>query len=179
MKPTKNRNFCIDCMRPKMLFASEKKAIRCIEMNGDEMYESSGRKPIRAYYCIACGGWHITSKEITPGFHSHVELYFMKQDEMKHALKYLTEILPGKNYDKAIKTKVGALSQVVMRKRILKSQCEEMIQQLISIFDSIIKAQMITESITKYFNKFYTLCTTFQEKVAKGKLQPEPKILTI
>ena len=177
MKPTKNRKFCIDCMKPKMLFTSEKKAMRCIEMNGDEIYEASGYRPIRAYYCIACGGWHITSKELKSDFHSPVELYFMKQDEKNRAIRHLSEILPGNNFEVALKTRLGDLSRVVMRKKILKSQCDQIIHQLIDIFNEINQAQMVTELIAKYFNRFCTLCDVFEEKVSKGKLLQESQIL--
>ncbi len=179
MKPTKNHKFCVDCMRAKMLFPSEKKALRCIEMNGDEIYEKSGRRPIRAYYCIACGGWHITSREFRPNFHSPVELYFLKKDEINRTLNKLSNVLPGNNFDKALKTKVGILSQLVMRKKILKSQCEEMIHQLIGIFEDLVKARLVTKAITKSFNRFCAICNIFQEKVAKGRLQPEPQVLKL
>ena len=175
MKPTKNHKFCIDCMRPKMLFSSEKKALRCIEMNGEEIFNQSGRRPLRAYYCIACGGWHITSKELRPDFYSPVERYFMKQDEMKRALKKLSEMLPDNNFEKALKKKVGTLSIMVMRKRIIKSQCEEMIHTLIEIFEEMTKAKMITSLTRKYFNCFCNLCTAFQNKVAEGKILSEPQ----
>lgn len=177
MKPTKNHKFCIDCMRPKMLFSSEKKANRCIEMNGDEIYESSGRRPIRAYYCIACGGWHITSKQLKTDFHSPVELYFMKQAEMKQALIQLSGLLPGDNFEKALKTKIGDLAREVMKKKILKSRCEAMIRQLSDIFNEIVKARKTTDLVTKYFNRFCTLHSVFEMKVAKGKLQYEPQVL--
>lgn len=60
MKPTKNRIFCRECNRPKMLFDEEKQALNFLKFNTEE-YE--GKAPMRAYYCNACMGWHITSKE--------------------------------------------------------------------------------------------------------------------
>lgn len=63
MKPTKNVIFCPDCQRRKMLFESEAKALNFIKFNGEEIEELNGRAPIRAYYCEACAGWHLTSKE--------------------------------------------------------------------------------------------------------------------
>lgn len=178
MKPTRNHKFCIDCRRAKMLFPTEKKANRCIEMNGDEIYKSSGRRPIRAYYCIACGGWHITSKKAIPDFHSPVELYFIKQNEIKLALRRLSEKLPGISLEKALKSKVGYLSRLIMRKRIYKSKCETAILQLIDIFDDIINAKLANNSIRKSFKRFCNLCETFQKKVTKGKIQPEYKYIT-
>jgi len=52
--------FCRECNRPKMLFEEEKQAINFLKFNTEE-YE--GKAPMRAYYCNACMGWHITSKE--------------------------------------------------------------------------------------------------------------------
>lgn len=63
MKPTKNKVFCLECGRPKMLFESEKKANNFIKFNSQEIISDTGRAPIRSYFCIACNGWHVTSKE--------------------------------------------------------------------------------------------------------------------
>ena len=60
MKPTKNRMFCRECNRPKMLFGDEKQALNFLKFNTGEYEE---QVPLRAYYCNACMGWHITSKE--------------------------------------------------------------------------------------------------------------------
>lgn len=43
-----------------MLFEEEKQAINFLKFNAEE-YE--GKAPMRTYYCNACMGWHITSKE--------------------------------------------------------------------------------------------------------------------
>ena len=59
MKP-KNRIMCPDCMRPKILFESERKANAFIKWNGGEMRHG---EQLRAYYCPACCGWHISHQE--------------------------------------------------------------------------------------------------------------------
>ena len=67
MKPTKNRVFCLVINRPKMLFETEQKANRFIKFN-EEAVRNEGKKDfknLRAYYCISCGGWHITSLQLT------------------------------------------------------------------------------------------------------------------
>lgn len=63
MKPVKNRVYCQDCGRIKMLFDSEEKANRFIKYNKDEIESENGKSPVRAYNCKMCGGWHVTSKE--------------------------------------------------------------------------------------------------------------------
>lgn len=64
MKP-KYRVYCPAIRRTKMLFETEKKALLFIEYNGPEL-EKDGKKAenLRAYFCAACGGWHITSKNL-------------------------------------------------------------------------------------------------------------------
>ena len=61
MKPIKNRIFCIECQRPKILFESKNKALNFIKYNSDEIKEENGIAPIRTYLCKSCGGWHVTS----------------------------------------------------------------------------------------------------------------------
>ncbi|MEI6853294.1 MAG: hypothetical protein WCL06_10640 [Bacteroidota bacterium] len=60
MKPTKNKVFCNNCNRAKMLFETQKKAENFIRFNKDEIEAETGIVPQRAYYCVFCGGWHIT-----------------------------------------------------------------------------------------------------------------------
>lgn len=62
IKP-KNRVYCPQLGRPKMLFESREKAERFMKFNSDELEELNGYAPKRAYYCTACGGWHLTHQE--------------------------------------------------------------------------------------------------------------------
>lgn len=61
MKPKKNRVYCEELGRTKMLFPSEKKAMNFIRFNTDEIIEETGKAPVRCYYCNSCAGWHVTS----------------------------------------------------------------------------------------------------------------------
>ena len=61
MKPTKNRVYCNDCGKTKMLFDTEKKADNFIAFNQEEIRKEAGYAPQRSYFCLFCGGWHITS----------------------------------------------------------------------------------------------------------------------
>ena len=65
MKP-KKRVFCPAIKRSKMLFETKRKALDFIAWNGQEL-ERDGKKAknLRAYYCAACGGWHITSRNLS------------------------------------------------------------------------------------------------------------------
>lgn len=61
MKPTRNKVFCLDCERTKMLFETEQKAKTFIRFNSEEILAVSGYSPQRAYFCLFCDGWHVTS----------------------------------------------------------------------------------------------------------------------
>jgi flagellar biosynthesis GTPase FlhF len=64
MKPTKNKYHCKDCGgKIKMLFQTEKEANTFMKFNSADIEEEAGYGPKRAYECISCGGWHVTSKK--------------------------------------------------------------------------------------------------------------------
>ena len=83
MKPTKNRYFCQDARRTKMLFETEGAAKRFIQFNAEEILEEEGKAPVRAYFCIPCAGWHVTSKpEDEHRYKSRIERYFEKKENV-------------------------------------------------------------------------------------------------
>lgn len=59
IKP-KHTKYCYDCRRNKLLFSTKEKAERHILFNSAAIKEENGYAPVRAYYCKACGGWHVT-----------------------------------------------------------------------------------------------------------------------
>ena len=75
MKPTKNRVYCNDCRRVKMLFPSQEKADNFIAFNAHEIMSEGYRAPERSYYCSSCGGWHVTKNPNNE--------YFQEQDLLK------------------------------------------------------------------------------------------------
>lgn len=87
MKPTKNRYFCPDARRTKMLFETEGSAKRFIQFNSEEILEDEGKAPVRAYYCVACAGWHVTSLKEKGNFKSRIERYFENREIIVDALK--------------------------------------------------------------------------------------------
>jgi hypothetical protein len=66
MKPTRSRLYCRDSGKHKILFETEKKAENFIRFNAEEIKAGSGFSPVRTYFCISCGGYHVTSKETNP-----------------------------------------------------------------------------------------------------------------
>lgn len=101
MKPTKNRIYCKDCNRPKMLFETEKKANTFIKFNGNEIELSSGVIPVRSYYCVYCNGWHVTSKKNVVGIKSVTEniidAFNLDQENMLIEKRRTNKIKNGKN----------------------------------------------------------------------------------
>jgi hypothetical protein len=75
MKPTKNKVFCRDCERTKMLFETEKKANNFIEFNKEDIESEAGYAPQRSYFCIFCGGWHTTSIKESIGISKNEKLF--------------------------------------------------------------------------------------------------------
>lgn len=96
MKPTKNRIYCVDARRPKMVFESEAAANRFIKFNSQEISESGHKVPTRSYFCVACGGYHVTSQPEKPEYKSKVERYFdhkVERTDFDKQLKEITEHL--------------------------------------------------------------------------------------
>lgn len=90
MKPTKNRVYCRDCGRPKMLFETEKKAKTFIKFNSEIIEAETGYAPVRSYYCISCNGWHVTSKienYTNKSFTEKILDQYGKVNEMKAKMK--------------------------------------------------------------------------------------------
>ena len=100
MKPTKNRNYCKDCGRIKMLFETEKKADTFIKFNSLEIETEAGYSPTRSYFCIACNGWHITSKSENINIKSKtekiVESYHLDKERNKTEKKEAEKIRKNK-----------------------------------------------------------------------------------
>ena len=61
MKP-KNRVYCAECRRPKIVFETERTALNFIKFNADDIEAERGVRPIRAYFCKSCGAYHVTSQ---------------------------------------------------------------------------------------------------------------------
>jgi hypothetical protein len=83
MKPTKNKVFCKNCDRTKILFETEKKAENFIKFNKEEIEAEAGYSPQRSYYCLFCGGWHTTSLKENRGA-SKKEKMFEQLMQVKH-----------------------------------------------------------------------------------------------
>lgn len=88
MKPSRNRIYCKELGRAKMLFPSEKKANNFIRFNADEIIKETGKAPVRCYYCNSCAGWHVTSN---PDKEYYIEKQYQVTFNRKKSLMNLTE----------------------------------------------------------------------------------------
>lgn len=84
MKPTRSLVYCYETRRQKILFKSESKADNFIRYNADEIRESSGYAPVRSYYCISCGGWHVTH---SPEFRREKTISEIMTDKMNESIE--------------------------------------------------------------------------------------------
>lgn len=57
-----------------MIFETETKANTFIKFNSDEIARESGYAPVRAYHCLACNAWHLTSSREVKNLPNKTEL---------------------------------------------------------------------------------------------------------
>ena len=121
MKPTKNRFFCKDCRKIKMLFDTEKKAENFIKFNSEEIEAETGFKPERSYFCIACNGWHLTHKKEILNIKSRTEIIqdlYNQEREQKAVVKEV------KKQQKAVRIKLE-----IEQQRALEQQQQKALQK--------------------------------------------------
>lgn len=169
MKPTKNHYYCPGCQHQKMLFASKKEAILFLKYNADAIEEENGRRPVRAYYCRHCCGWHLTSKP-----YSHGRIDLIKRFGPELGAKMYDTILPlisrGTTVSEALTKKLKELKHNLKFDMINGAKCRALIDELFDIFEVIIGAQLEDKTtIDSLFSKFSYLCNIFTTK----KLQKE------
>lgn len=114
MKPKNNRVMCPDCGKPKMLFESESKANNFIKWNGDEIDAKGGE--LRAYYCPACCGWHITHQK-------HKQNYEFNTERLIDA--YKRDLNNNKCRLSSMKNTLKIMDKMSFAKEIWKSMLEE------------------------------------------------------
>ena len=88
MKPNaRNLIYCPQCKRSKQRFESKKEADMFIKYNAEECRKENGYAPIRAYYCKACCGWHLSSRaKLYPtkqGMKKRTVRIYVKRDELR------------------------------------------------------------------------------------------------
>lgn len=92
----KNRIMCPDCGRAKMLFETEAKAKNFIKFNGDDIHHDGD---LRVYFCPACGGYHISSKEYKKNYDSNTDKLIAAYKQIKNVPTVQELILINKCYE--------------------------------------------------------------------------------
>ena len=112
IKP-KNRVYCVLSQRSKMVFKTKEEADRFIKFNTANPEEwDEGKVPIRSYYCVGCGGYHVTSKRDKV----HEESFDIQQQEhiIDEAVRIYGINIPGtKPPESKFKDKVKNLNTIV------------------------------------------------------------------
>lgn len=93
----KNRVMCPDCGKQKMLFETEKKAENFIKWNGDKL--DTTHNMLRAYYCPACCGWHISHKCYRESYDTHTDNMIQAYREQKKSLTKIDKIVRSKEFE--------------------------------------------------------------------------------
>lgn len=109
----KNRVYCVLSQRPKMVFKTKEEADRFIKFNTTNPDEWDEKKvPVRSYYCVGCGGYHVTSKKSKV----HEESFDIQQQEhiIDEAVRIYGINIPGTKPPEAkLKDKVKNLNTIV------------------------------------------------------------------
>jgi len=142
MKPIKNRFFCKDCGKSKMLFETEKKANTFIKFNSDEILSETGFSPTRSYFCLFCNGWHVTSMEEKLNKTSRTEkvldLYnheLNKKNILREKKAEIRELKIAKNLKQLddIEENINKIQQYQLTENIDK--CIELLNQTLKEFE--------------------------------------------
>ena len=170
MKPTRNHYYCHGCQHQKILFASKKEAILFLKYNADAIEEETGKRPVRAYYCNHCCGWHLTSK---PNSHGRIDL--IKRFGPELGQRTYDVIFPliskGTTIAGGVSRKLKELKHNLKYEVINTSRCKGLINELFDIFEVIIGAQLEEKNtLDKLFSKFYDLCNVFTNKKQQASI---------
>lgn len=154
MKPTKNRVYCQDCGRVKMLFETQKKADTFLKFNSEDIEGESGYAPQRSYFCIACNGWHVTSRELVQdGYVSRTEQAINDFHRIREKAKEIRDKNRNIKNERLgrIRTKIARVGELlkVQDYSACKALLEELDSDLVQIKD------IISESKRKAFRREY------------------------
>lgn len=170
MKPTKNQIFCPECQHPKMLFQTKSEAIRFLRYNADEIEQETGKRPVRAYYCHACGGFHVTSRPQSltrralifhHGEERGSEIYDQLRDyiEKKHGLQ------------ESMSRRVKQLRHALKFPAIDIEKCGHMIAELVRCFETVIENKLAERQfVNRLLSKFNDLCIIYINKTQTATL---------
>ena len=164
MKPTKNRYYCLGCHHHKMLFKTKDEAIRFIQYNADCIENETGRKPVRAYYCYDCSGWHVTSSRFSQNRKAIIRRF--GEERGSEIFSKVTKICGKcKNVEEGLLHQIRELRHLLKFSQIDVERCYGKIQSLIDDFEVVIRCQFGEQtSVEKLLDKFKELCAIYHRK---------------
>lgn len=164
MKPTKNRHYCVGCQHHKILFETKEEAVRFINYNADTIEYETGRRPVRAYYCHTCGGWHVTSSRYSQNRKSIIRR-FGEERGLEISAKVTELSKKCRNVEEGLLRKIRELRHLLKFEHIDAERCNDKIQKLMADFEIVISCQFGEQtSIEKLFDKFKGLCSIYLQK---------------
>lgn len=163
MKPTKNRVFCNECRRPKMLFETEKKALLFMKFNNEEIASENDIVPTRAYFCEACGGWHLThfsAPQQNKSKTQRVIEYMHTQQAIRKAQAEARKQLLDEQNKIRQETHTEVINQLSeIDKQIKKGNTAEALALVKKLLE-LSKTKYITPKVKKRIKKRYLLLTS-------------------
>ncbi len=158
MKPTRGRVYCKESGKHRLWFENEKKAYLFIKFNSEDIEAESGFAPNRAYYCISCDGWHVTSKEAGNYLKSRSEIMIdkLREDKEKREL---------------------AKAKARMRKEEMQFELKKLLQNAETLINSAIEKlkegnlNQCTDFLNKAFGELNESKKISGFKKEKGKLE--------
>lgn len=147
-----------------MVFATKKEAVRFLRFNAHDIKIETGVRPARAYFCTACGGWHVTSK---PQSSDHYDLIKTFGEDKGSAIFDKVKAIKGSR----INIKDGLYQEIRQLRHALKfpiidtDRCQVMIDKLLDHFETVMRIQLEEPNmINKLFKKFSDLCNLYMYK---------------
>ena len=96
MKRAKNKVYCVSCKREKLLFETQEAADRYIKFFREEKEGMNAKIASRSYYCVFCGGYHLTSvtdKSKTRWFENKNSWMIRKIDDIIKSKEDITPVI--------------------------------------------------------------------------------------
>ena len=164
-KPKKNRFWCIESKQFKQQFESEEKAKRFMEWNKEAFRKKY--RPVRAYFCEACGCWHITHLAAPRRQTSFTEevIERMKKEETNHhnSIENVTELTPDAKLEKIRK----GLDDILVKNN--GNICKEQLDVIWMRYSEIKEEVSIDSSTVRYMNMFFWQKGYIAEKPSNEK----------
>lgn len=114
----RNRIMCPDCQKPKILFETERKANDFIRWNGDNLENQCGK--LRAYYCPACCGWHISHQKYRKSYDSRTDNLISAFDRQKKKRTKIDRLIHKIDYEAKAREIYEDMPQIATKNGVKK-----------------------------------------------------------